>query len=136
MIEQSGRGRISFTVAVTIIPDDSSRFAALQAGEVDIVEDLDPNSVRTARSRGLRVADTPIAQSVVMTPYIIDAKKDGHPTADPRVRLAMNYAIDKQAIVRQVLGGYGKLMRGQVTGSDAFGWNPRLRDYAEGTRVQ
>jgi peptide/nickel transport system substrate-binding protein len=111
------------------IPDDASRFAALQAGEVDILEDLDLNSVRSAKSKGLRVADTPIAQSVLMTPYIIDAKKDGHPTADPRVRLAMNYAIDKRAIVQKVLGGYGKLMRGQITGADAFGWNPRLRDY-------
>jgi peptide/nickel transport system substrate-binding protein len=111
------------------IPDDQTRFAALRAGEVHIVEDLNINSVRQARSARLVVADTSVGQSVLMTPYIIDAKKDKHPTADPRVRLAMNYALDRNAIIRSVLGGYAKLMRGQVTGSDAFGWNPSQRDY-------
>ncbi|MGH3004745.1 MAG: ABC transporter substrate-binding protein [Gaiellaceae bacterium] len=111
------------------IPDAASRFAALQAGEIHICEDLQIEDVEKAAGASLVVADTPVAQSVLMTPYIIDAKADGHPTADPRVRLAMNHAIDRQAIIDSVLGGYAKLMSGQVTGDDAFGWNSQLSDY-------
>lgn len=111
------------------IPDQASRFAALQAGEIHIVEDLLLDDVESAQGAGLVVADTPIMQSVLLTPYMIDAKTDGHPTADPKVRLAMNHAIDRQAIIDSVLGGYGRLMNGQVTGADAFGWNSTLQDY-------
>ena len=112
------------------IPDPTARFAALQAGEIHICEDLQVDDVDKATESDLVVADGPVAQSVVLTPYIIQAKEDGHPTADPRVRLAMNHAIDRQAIIDSVLGGYAKLMNGQVTGQDAFGWNSNLEEYA------
>ena len=111
------------------IADPAARFAALQAGEIHICEDLQVDDVDKAKEADLVVADSPVAQSVMLTPYIIAAKKDGHPTADPRVRLAMNHAVDRQAIIDSVLGGYGKLMNGQVTGADAFGWNKSLQDF-------
>lgn len=111
------------------IPDAATRFAALRAGEVDVIEDLDVANVEPAVAEGFVIADTPIAQSILMTPYMIDAQADGHPTADPRIRLAMNHAIDRESIIESVLAGFGRLMGGQVTGPDAFGWNPNLTDY-------
>jgi peptide/nickel transport system substrate-binding protein len=46
---------------------------------------------------------------------------------DPRVRLAMIYAVDRQAIVDKVLLGYGTVATGTI--SPALGWayNPNLK---------
>jgi peptide/nickel transport system substrate-binding protein len=111
------------------IPDAAARFAALQAGEIHICEDLNLDDIDKAKEGRFTIADTAIANSILLSPYIMEAEKDGHATADPRVRMAMNYAIDRKAIIDSVLGGYGKLLGGQVTGSDAFGWTDQLKDY-------
>jgi len=111
------------------IPDPTTRRQALEAGEVDIIEDVTLEDVSGLRDQGFVVTDTPVAQSVLLSPYIIDATTDGHPTADPMVRLAMNHAINRQEIIDTVLGGFATSLGGQVTGPDAFGWNPTLSDY-------
>jgi peptide/nickel transport system substrate-binding protein len=112
------------------IPDATTRRQALEAGEVDIIEDVALEDVSSLRDKGFVIADTPIAQSVLLSPYMIDAVADGHPTANPKVRLAMNHAVNRKEIIDTVLGGFAKPLGGQVTGDDAFGWNPSLSDFA------
>ena len=38
------------------------------------------------------------------------------PLKDARVRQAMNYAIDKDVIVKQLIGGYAQKLEGQMLG--------------------
>lgn len=112
------------------IADPSSRYAALRSGEIHMAENLSIDDVAAAKAKGLSVVDTPLAKSVLLIGYLIRGKKDGHPSGNPKVRQAMNYAIDRQTIIKSVLGGFGHLLGGQVTGSDAYGWNKTLSDYA------
>jgi peptide/nickel transport system substrate-binding protein len=111
------------------IPDVATRFAALQANEIQIQTDLSVDDVATARKKGFRVATTRVAQSILMTPYIVDATKRHHPMANPKVRLAMNHAINRPQIVKSVLNGFGPSISGQVTGPDAFGFDPTIKEY-------
>ena len=51
------------------------------------------------------------------------------PLKEVRVRQAINYAVDKDAIVKNRLLGYGRISSGQLVGSDAYGFNPELKPY-------
>jgi peptide/nickel transport system substrate-binding protein len=50
------------------------------------------------------------------------------PFDDARVRQAVNYAVDRQAIVQSVLEGYGELLHGPY-GSAWLGYDPALAPY-------
>jgi peptide/nickel transport system substrate-binding protein len=45
------------------------------------------------------------------------------------VRQAMNYAVDKDAIVRHILRGYGRVLDGQIVGPDGYGYDSSLKPY-------
>ncbi|MBI4277932.1 MAG: ABC transporter substrate-binding protein, partial [Armatimonadetes bacterium] len=45
------------------------------------------------------------------------------------VRQAMNYAVDKDAIIRSILQGYGRKLEGQLLSPEYFGYNPALKAY-------
>lgn len=111
------------------IPDQATRLAALQSGEAHLAEKIGVEDLPGLRSDGFIIADTPEARSNLLSPYIAKAAENNHPTADPRVRLAMNLAIDRSAIIDSVLGGLGRRTQGQVVGRDAFGWNSGLAPY-------
>jgi peptide/nickel transport system substrate-binding protein len=111
------------------IPDPETRFAALQSGEIQMLTDLNVNDVPAAIRKGFRVAHTRVAQSILISPYIVDARKAHHPIGDPRVRLAMNLAINRPLIIKAILNGFAFSLGGQVTGPDAFGWNPYIKEY-------
>ena len=51
-----------------------------------------------------------------------------HPAlSDKRVRQAINYAIDKESMLKNLLKGYGKVMDGQFVPKNVFGYNPNLK---------
>jgi peptide/nickel transport system substrate-binding protein len=50
-------------------------------------------------------------------------------TADVRVRQAMNYALDRASIVKDIMGGYGNVPNGQLYNSSTFGYDPNMKDY-------
>lgn len=101
------------SVDFEIIPDDATRILKLQAGEVDVAEFI-PFS---------RVSELEADQSINMNLYpstrIIyspintrDTRADGtpNPLADPKVRQAINFATNKEALIGLVLQGAGKPM--------------------------
>ena len=53
---------------------------------------------------------------------------DEPPFDDPRVRQALNYALDKQLIIDKILNGKATPLAG-VLSPDAFGHNPDLPAY-------
>ena len=50
-------------------------------------------------------------------------------TADPNVRLALNLAVDKQAIVDQVFGGFAAVDAGQLLSPSVLGFNDSIDAY-------
>ena len=51
------------------------------------------------------------------------------PTADVRVRQALNYAIDKDALAQSLYGGAAAVDQCQILSSTVFGFNPSLSAY-------
>jgi len=86
------------------IPEASSRVAELLTGGVDIITNLSPEAVPTVNGSG--VAEARSVPSIRNIFIVLDVKGEG-PLHDPKVRLALNYAVDKEAIVKHVLGGFG-----------------------------
>ena len=94
-----------------VIPDDATRILKLQAGEVDAAEFIP--FARVAELRAEPAINMMLFPStrIIYSPINTRAKRtDGrnNPLADVRVRQALNYATNKQALVQLVLHGAGK----------------------------
>ncbi len=86
------------------LADASQRLAALAGGQADLVTDLTPAQA-TAWDPSVGRLET-IESTRRM--FIGLRAEDGTPLADTRVRQALNYGIDVNAIAESVLGGYGQ----------------------------
>ena len=89
----------SFTL--TVVPEMAGRVAGLFTGEFDIITEIGPDQFDTINGNdGTEIAGGPI-NNIRIIPY--DTR---HPALqDPRVRQAMNMAIDRQLIVDSLYGG-------------------------------
>ena len=89
------------------IPEASSRVAELVSGGVDIITNLVPEAVATVK--GTNAAEVRTVPSVRNIFLILNTREgaSGGPLANQKVRLALNYAVDKKTIVQTVLGGFG-----------------------------
>ena len=111
-------------VIFRVIPENSSRIAALLAGEVDIINDLPPSAMRQVEaSRNAQVMKVNGTRTFFVSMNL--AKK---PFDDVRVRHALNHALDKAAIIARILGNTATSLRG-VMSPDAFAFNPDLPEY-------
>ncbi|MDJ0925980.1 MAG: ABC transporter substrate-binding protein [Acidimicrobiia bacterium] len=107
-------------VTFRFIEESGTRLSGLLSGEFDLITNLSPDDAGVA----------PKAESVVGLehPIMILSTIDG-PTADPKVRQAMNYAIDKQALADALYGGAAAVDQCQILSSTVFGFNPDLAPY-------
>ncbi len=111
------------TLVFRVIPDESTRLAALKRGEVDIAYSITgPLADELKRTPGLTLAPTffPFTIWLVFTEQW-DPKSPWH---DKRVRLATNYAIDRQGINQAVYLGYSKLAYSFVPQTMEYYWAP------------
>lgn len=115
------------TLEFRFLTDTSTLTSALLAGEVDGVFDAPVASASAlARSTEGTLYAGPSTASVTFGPTT-----DQGPAADPKVRAALDLAIDKQAFVRTVLRGYGEPVK---TFTPPFAWSglPGRETYREG----
>lgn len=92
-------------VIFRIIPESSSRVAALEAGEVDLITAVSTNQVeRLEATDNITVTSKGTTRVVYFT---LNTLEDGSPLQNQQVRQAINYAIDRELIVDGVLDGYG-----------------------------
>jgi peptide/nickel transport system substrate-binding protein len=103
------------------------RVSALRTGEVDLIRDVPFDQIEGLQATsGIKLANPPLSVSWL---YDINTVT-GHPALkDARVRQALNYAIDKEAIVDGLLQGRGRVLDCQISTPDAFGYNPDLEPY-------
>ncbi|MGC9149082.1 MAG: ABC transporter substrate-binding protein [Sulfolobales archaeon] len=85
-----------------IMPEASTRLAALLAGDVDFAYNLPATDLERVKSNPNLIALTPTMDRII---FIVLVIKPNSPLADPRVRQALNYAIDKEAIINSILFG-------------------------------
>ncbi len=87
-----------------IIKDDTARVVALRSGQVQVITPVPPAQFNQLKgSRDIVAGESPLLGTVsLFTSFRVPA------LADQRVRQALNYATDKEGIVRAVLFGHGR----------------------------
>jgi len=87
-----------------VIPDQATILAGLRTGEIDVA-DLDAKNAQLARaSKTLAVTTAPR-----LTYTFLAFNCEREPFTDPRVRLALSYAVDRQATIDAILLGEGEI---------------------------
>lgn len=109
-------------VVFRVIPEASTRVSELLAGGVDVAASIPSTDI--ARIEG--EADKKIVKAPIQRVLqLIFRQTEGSITADPKVREAIDLAIDKQGIVDSIAGGAGIVTRTSVTPGN-FGADPSL----------
>lgn len=84
--------------------DDNAKVNALQAGQIQTVDNLPYNLMETIEGAGGGVL---VSDTGAWTPFTM--RVDVAPFSDVKVRQAMRLIVDRQAMIDQTLSGYGSL---------------------------
>jgi peptide/nickel transport system substrate-binding protein len=110
------------------IPESSTRVAAVQTGEVHIANRLNAEEAQSLLGApNVQVIRYPVDR-VFYIAFNNLTSGIGQPTEDPLVRQAMNYAVDRQAIVDALFNGFADLSTGFMTPGN-LGYNADLAPY-------
>ena len=104
------------------IPESAIRMAAIQTDAIDIVQRLSAEEAQSLLGvEGIRVIKYPVAR-IFYIAFNNLTSGVGKPTENAKVRQAMNYAVDVDAIIDALFNGFGKRAAGYVaTGEKGYG---------------
>jgi peptide/nickel transport system substrate-binding protein len=113
-----------------VIPEAGARIAALRAGQVGLVDAVPPLDADVlGRDPGIKVMSS--VQKLYCRLYLNARSKDQFDSGgkdglfvDPRVRLAFNYAINKDAIIQKIFHGYAQANASPVS-TVSYGYAPQ-----------
>ncbi|CAN5580381.1 ABC transporter substrate-binding protein [soil metagenome] len=124
---QDGLPRVA-RLTYRVIPDASTRLAAIQTGEIDIANRLTADEAGLLAGRpGVEVVTYP-NDRVYYVGFKNTGSGAGTPLEDRRVRLALNHAVDRGGIIRAIFSGEASLVTGLVVPSN-LGYEPALEPY-------
>jgi len=106
------------------ITDANTRVAEMLAGGIDLMVEVPPTSLAQFEGDGFTIVE----QAGPHVWFLILNAKEG-PFADKRVRQAANYAINKAAIVNDVLEGTADIAAGPTPPAFAWAYNEELEPY-------
>ncbi|GAA6180222.1 MULTISPECIES: ABC transporter substrate-binding protein [unclassified Shimia] len=93
------------TIELLVINDNTARVAALQSGQVDIIDRVPPRTAGlVARAPGITVASTAGPGH-----YVFIGHTDTAPFDNPDLMMALKYGIDREEMVDKILFGYGSV---------------------------
>jgi len=107
------------------LPDAATRVTSILSGEIDISQNVPMDSIAQLEAAGHRV-DVASRPSVMGWRFM--SVRENSPFHDKRVRQAANYAIDREAIAKELLGGI-TVPGGQCATRFTFGYNPDVKPY-------
>lgn len=111
------------------IPEAADRVAALQDGTVDIAPRLSATDGEAlSAAENVEIVSYPVDRVYYIAFNNITTGK-GTPVEDQQVRLAMNYAVNRQAIIDEVFAGASQLAVGLITPAN-LGYDYSLQPYA------
>ena len=112
-------------ITFRIMPENSVRLAALQAGEVQLAENLPPDKLETLRAnKSLKVVFTPTLR---VDSLVLNARNPL--LRDVRIREAISLAIDRPSLVKNLLGGTTKVAN-SISPPGTDGYDSTLPPYA------
>ncbi|MEX1057733.1 MAG: ABC transporter substrate-binding protein, partial [Natronospirillum sp.] len=92
-------------IEILVINDSSARVSALQSGQVDIINRVEPRVIGMME----RLPNV-VTRNVASTGhYVFVMHADTNPYDNNDLRLALKYAIDREDMVERILRGYGSV---------------------------
>ena len=110
-------------LAFRFIGDPSTRAAELRAGGVDIAINPPIAQIKELSTGDTEILTVPAARAIA---YSMNTTQK--PLDDVRVRRALNLAVDREAIVRSLLQGFGHAT-GQPFAPGWLGYDPSIKPY-------
>ncbi len=119
-------------VAFRVIDDPIRRMRALIDGEIDVAEQVPTNSIDALRKADIGIVSAPANRLIHLQ---MEQQRDHladiggtagrNPFKDARVRQAISLAIDREALVERIMGGFATPVR-QLVRADMDGYVPEL----------
>lgn len=107
-------------VTFRFVAEPGTRLAGLRAGDFDFITNIQPEDTKSvAKAVSLKGTDLPFVSLNALAGL----------TKDVRVRQALNYAVDKQALARDLFGGFASPSQGQLLAPGWFGYDPKIEPY-------
>lgn len=101
---RSDRGFVD-SVEIIAMNDATARIAALSSGQVHYINRVDPKTVALLK----RAPTVEVLSTSGRGHYVFIMHCDKAPFDNNDLRLALKYAMDREGMVKTVLGGYGKV---------------------------
>ena len=111
-------------ITFKVIPEASTRLAELQTGGIDIMKRVEVSQAETVKEN----ESLELQEVAAPTAHALRFDTARKPFDQKEVRQAVNYAIDTQAIIDEILGGYGEPIS-TFQSTISFGDNPDLKPY-------
>ncbi len=104
-----------------VIPEDATRFQSLNTNEIDLYLGVLPDQIEQAPKYKAGLSQN--------YSFLRLSNLEGSAIADPRIRQAMNFAIDKDGLRNALHAGLGKNLDAQLSVPEMTGYNPNLEPY-------
>ncbi|MBA4493690.1 ABC transporter substrate-binding protein [Paenactinomyces guangxiensis] len=106
------------------IPDNAARFTALQSGDIDMMDGLNPNDVQLIKGNNkLKLYEQP-GMNVAYLAFNTQKK----PFDNPKVRQALNHATNKEGIIKSFYAGMAVPAVNPMP-DIMWGYNKNIKDY-------
>jgi peptide/nickel transport system substrate-binding protein len=106
------------------IADNAARLQALQTGEIDGYDNVEPQDIATVqKSNGLKIINRPSFNVGYVT-----INQNVKPFDDLRVRQAVAYGLDRASVVGSFYAGRGRVAS-QFMPPSVVGWNAKVTKY-------
>lgn len=115
-------------VVFEVIPDNAARLIALQSGEIDIMDGLNPDDAATIENEQALDLYTRAENNV----GYVGMNTQKEPLNQVEVRQAINHAIDRDAIAEAMYAGYANPAKNMLPPS-YMGYNDEIEPYAYDT---
>lgn len=123
--DQHWRGRPAFKhLVIRAIPEVSTKIAEMKTGGVDLIRNVSADHVPELKSHPL----TYVSSAPILRVHFVEIDMRSAPMDKKLVRQAANYAIDKQAIIQKLMGGFGQQVATTVQ-PPAFGHDAEVKPY-------
>jgi peptide/nickel transport system substrate-binding protein len=110
-----------------IVPDDATRLLKLKAGEIDGTEFIPYARVQELKNdANLRMELWPSTRVAYLTMNVRPTLKDGkpNPLSNEKVRQALNYAVNKNAVIQITTLGLGKPLQSFMSSTTPLFYGP------------
>ncbi|WP_019119981.1 ABC transporter substrate-binding protein [Brevibacillus massiliensis] len=110
-------------VVFKVIPDNSARLTALQSGEIDVMDGLNPEDAETVKAN----SDLQLMTRPPMNIGFLSFNVEKKPFDDKRVRQAIAYAVNKPALVEAFYSGLA-MPAVNIMPPILLGYNDQIKD--------